>query len=243
MQKIAFIIFDLFVINNCDKIIVLSKKMEKDLISRWGIKPEKVKVIYNGVDSEAYNIDKFECKDVPLKFDIHFDYIIFVGQLHPRKGIHFLIEAMKEIDHLCVIVGDGPQKEYLKKRVTEYGLKNIIFTGSVSRKDLICLYNKAKIFVLPSTAEALPLTILEAMSAGLPVISTNVGAIPEIIKNNSNGLIIEPYNIKDLRNSINKLLEYENKIKEMSKKNKEKASKELDWDHNIKKIIALYRSI
>jgi glycosyltransferase involved in cell wall biosynthesis len=243
MQKIAFILFDLFVIKNSDNTIVLSEKLRNDLLWRWGIDPEKMEVIYNGVDSSTYRREYPFCDETLSKFDIAKGYILFVGQLHPRKGLFYLLEAMKDLDYPCVIVGDGPQREALRNFIEKNDMNNVKLTGSVTRRELICFYKKAEFFVLPSTAEALPLTILESMSAGLPLITTDVGAIPEIIDNGSNGLIVKPYNPEALKNAINKMMNNKELLKSMSENNKEKAIKEFDWSSVIKKIVNLYQRV
>jgi glycosyltransferase involved in cell wall biosynthesis len=177
------------------------------------------------------------------KFGINRDYLIFVGQLHKRKGVDDLVRAMRGINYLCVIVGEGPEKRYLTNLVEELGLGNVVLTGAIPREELISLYLGSTVFVLPSTAEALPLTILEAMSSGLPVVSTRVGAIPEIIKNDVNGKLIQPHDVSGLEKGIKFLISNPEIAEKMGLINKLKAEQEFDWRVTIQKIIEYYRTV
>ncbi|ENM5835796.1 glycosyltransferase, partial [Vibrio metoecus] len=132
----------------------------------------------------------------------------FIGELSKRKGITDLLNAfaMNEVENARLLIagnGDIAQLSYL---CTELGISNKVeFLGWINNKQKLDLLARTDVVVLPSYAEGLPMSILEAMSAGLPVITTSVGAIGDAITNNVNGLIVEPGNISDIFLAINEL--------------------------------------
>ena len=113
----------------------------------------------------------------------------------------------------------------------------------MNKPDLIKEYNKADIFVLPSYYEGMPLVILEAMSAGLPIIATNISTLPEIIENNTNGLLIEAGNANHLADAIKKISESPALRGKMSKNNIKKARKMFNSEIFCRKINKIYKKL
>lgn len=137
--------------------------------------------------------------------------ILFVGRLAEKKGVTYLIEAMKSVDAILVIAGDGPLHDELVGQAKEQGDK-IRFIGSKTHDELKTIYASADIFVAPSVTakdgdkEGLPTTILEAMASDIPVIGTRMGGIQELIQDGKNGFLCEEKNIEQLIKKINKVL-------------------------------------
>lgn len=146
--------------------------------------------------------------------------VLFVGRLAEKKGGKYLIEAMKQIDALLVVVGNGPLDEELKQQSLCIKEK-VMFPGAKTHAELKTIYASADIFAAPSVTaengdqEGLPTTIMEAMASGLPVVASNSGGISQLIKDGVNGLLCEEkcvwqitdnicslLNDKNLRNSI-----------------------------------------
>ncbi len=165
--------------------------------------------IPNGVD-----IEKFDEIKVSKSEDIF--KILFVGRLHPQKGLKYLIEAAKtlfknkyiNINYRFIIIGDGEEKSILKELVKRYGLEDIfIFKGYLSGYKLIKEYKSSHLFILPSLYEGFPLTILEAWAAKLPVLVSNVGEIPFIVKEGYNGFLVNPSDVNDLTEKLRLILD------------------------------------
>lgn len=144
--------------------------------------------------------------------------ILFVGRLAEKKGVTYLIEAMKEVDALLVIVGDGPLKLKLQEQAEVLGEK-VKFLGAKSHDDLKTIYASADIFVAPSITakdgdqEGLPTAIMEAMASGLPVIASKSGGIVQLIEDGENGILVEEKNVEQLTDAIN-LLQNNQQIRE-----------------------------
>lgn len=137
--------------------------------------------------------------------------VLFVGRLAEKKGVTYLIEAMKQIDAMLVIAGDGPLKNTLKKQSEEIKDK-VVFLGAKTHEELKVIYASADIFVAPSITavdgdqEGVPTAIMEAMASGLPVVASNSGGIAQIIHNGENGLLCEEKNVTQLATNINRIL-------------------------------------
>ena len=116
---------------------------------------------------------------------------LFIGELRPIKGIEFLLEALAALNAngrvTATIVGSGPNEEELQQKSVALGLAPVVtFTGALPAREALKL---GRIMVVPSLAESFPYVVLEAAAAGLPLISTSVGGIPEIVAGTDTGLI------------------------------------------------------
>jgi glycosyltransferase involved in cell wall biosynthesis len=132
--------------------------------------------------------------------------ILFVGRLFPRKGAQFLLSALAEIDLQgweCVVAGDGPMMQELRNQAQDLGLP-VKFPGFVKGAALEELYSTSAIFVMPSLAENFPVVLLEALSAGCSVITTNTTGMPEVV--GDAGLLTPPGDVLALRAAIQRLM-------------------------------------
>ena len=172
---------------------------------------------YSEVISMGCNIDKFS-KD--YKVNNYFGQgenkvILFVGRLVEKKGACYLIEAMRKIEGAkLIIVGDGPQRVQLQQQAV--GMEDkIVFLGAKDKNELIRIYASSDIFCLPSVKavdgdqDGLPVAMVEAMASSLPVVSTNLGGIAEIVRDGINGYLVEEKNILQLTNRLKSLIESE----------------------------------
>jgi len=149
------------------------------------------------------------CQSTPTR-------LLFVGRLVPVKGLEYLLEAVHLLLHDGVpvrltLVGTGPHQKALIALAAEHSLMSSIeFTGEISYgPSLRALYRKADIFVLPSLSEGAPRVLWEAMAAGLPIVATRVGGVPEIIQDGETGLLVNPRSAQQLAASIQRMIEDE----------------------------------
>jgi glycosyltransferase involved in cell wall biosynthesis len=169
-----------------DYVLVVSEA-QKIKVQDLGINPQKVTLTPNAVDVEFFNPDNPLPPDVQL--GPHKTTLLFVGNLVPQKGVKYLLEAKKILDnhpeheradrdYELIIIGDGPLKNELVGQVQEEDIKNVLFLGE--RRDVEQIMPSADIFVLPSISEGFPITILESLASGVPVVATRVGGVEEI---------------------------------------------------------------
>lgn len=183
-------------LNLADKFIVLSDEW-KDFIETI-VDPKKVIVLHNAV---ALN----------QKAKLDNENIVFLGRLGKRKGVYDLIDAMPDIikvhPHVKLrLAGDG-EIESCRKRAAENGsINNIEFLGWINSEVKKQLLSESSLFVLPSYNEGLPMSMLEAMSFGVPVIVSDVGGIPAVIHNGENGIIVHAGEINQLEKEVSRVL-------------------------------------
>jgi len=197
-----------------DKIVAVSESIRKDIIKYDGIDSSKILVIPNGIDTERFNPEG-NFADIRKGFSIKESDIVlgFVGRVVPAKGLEYLIDALpflkKEFKNIkLLITGEGSTMERLKKKAKENNVHDsIIFTGK--RRDIPDILSCTDIFVMPSVAEGLPNALLEAMAMGKPIVATEVGGIPEVIKNRHSGFLVPPRNPEALATAIKDLISNE----------------------------------
>lgn len=188
-----------FCVRRADSLIAPSDYLAR-VVAAWGVSASRIVVVYNAVELPAW-----VRRTVPLKTRWN---IVTVGRLVPWKQIDHLIEALAEIEDAgLVIVGDGPERSRLEDvaraaRVTD----RIYFAGQSSQEETLGLMNACDLFVLNSTYEGFPHVVLEAMCAGLPVVATEVGGTPELVRDGENGLLISPRANGALASSLRNLL-------------------------------------
>lgn len=225
-----------------DKITVVSNALKKEVEALCH--RNDVKIISMGCDTtrfdKKYRVENyFHQGEKPV--------VLFVGRLAEKKGVTYLIEAMKNIDAKLVIVGDGPLKNDLMQQAAPQKDK-ICFMGSRTHEELIKIYASADVFVAPSITaadgdkEGLGLVLLEAMASGLPVIGSNSGGIPEIVHDGKNGFLTREKDSKAIAQKVNVLLTNREEYEKMSE-NAVLTAKEYDYKVLGKKYSRLIKEV
>jgi phosphatidylinositol alpha-mannosyltransferase len=174
------------VLRSAARVIVLSPDQAEFVVGRYDVEPGRVVIVPNGVATEFFREPVWpDGTDDPLR-------LLFVGRLSPQKNVSRLLRAMAAVtqDVELVIVGEGEQRPLLGRLLAELGLDNVQLVGAKTGPELVDWYHWADAFVLPSDKEGMPLALLEAMAAGLPVIGTDVPGIADTI--GTDGLLAEP---------------------------------------------------
>jgi glycosyltransferase involved in cell wall biosynthesis len=228
-----------------DKIITVSQNTKDDLVEMFNYNPNKIKVIYNGVDSSYKLIDnKKLISEINNKYNTGENFLLYVGNIKPHKNIPVLLKALSNIDkqNKLVIVGKRDKAyDEIFDIIDQNNLKDrIIFTGFVPDEDLILLYNAAALFVYPSLYEGFGLPPLEAMACGTPVITSNVSSLPEVVGDAA--ITVDPHNIKELSKKINKILSNKDLQNKMIQRGIERA-KQFTWDKTARETIKVYEDV
>jgi len=177
----------------------------KGLALGWGLKEDKIRVIYNSFESHRLDISKAEAKQ---KLNLNGEVMLSVGRLTSWKGFDILIDLMpvllmKKPDLKLVICGSGPQEEKLKAKIKDLKLEDkVIMAGQVNQSEIKYYYRAADLFILNSAYEGLSHTLLEALSYGLPCLASRIGGNPEVIEDKRNGLLFEYNNQQEILNCL-----------------------------------------
>lgn len=195
-----------WVFRRCDTFIALSESWKKFYLDNFGLLSQQVIVMKNPVKLPL---------QIPARQSYNKVKFVFLGRIGERKGAFDLIRAFASLPKNLidaselVLAGDGEgnvARSLVKELSLEYCVTILDWLDSHQRDELLA---KANVFVLPSYNEGLPMSLLEAMSWALPVITTPVGGIPELITHEYNGLLVQPGNVSQLSASIKKLIQDE----------------------------------
>jgi glycogen synthase len=250
-------------LESADMIISVSEGMKRDIIELFDIDEKKIKVIYNGIDTDEFK--PVSAGDSLRKYGINpeIPYVLFFGRITRQKGIIHLVNAIKHIDQdaqivLCAgepdtkeigIEMDEGVKEIQKKR------KNVMWIRQwVPNAEKIEIYSNAAVFCCPSIYEPFGIINLEAMACSTPVVASAVGGIPEIVVHNKTGLLVEleqykesPFEAiypqkfaKDLADNINKILRDHELRKQMGQAGRERVEELFSWKNIAKETLSLY---
>jgi glycosyltransferase involved in cell wall biosynthesis len=242
-------VFEEKMLERSNKIIAVSDFTRRELLQYYEVKEDKIRVIHNGVDVDKFKpaTDKLKAK-AELGFNPEDKAILSVGRLYARKGLFTLIESMALVTRkfknaTFIIAGKGLSNE-MKKLVSyaaKLGVKdNIVFTGYFPDKKLPRLYQAADVFAFSTFYENLPFAVLEALSTGLPVVTTNVGGIPEMIQNGRNGFLVQPFNSREIADRILYYLEHPAAASEMGFLARKTILERFDWRLIVKKVLKVY---
>lgn len=191
-------------------------------LGRWlqnvvGIQAAKVQLIHNGVDTSQFHPGPARqsetARPCPVPFGSNCFVIGTVGRIQDVKNHEGLIEAFAHLRQMqpqdaslrLVIVGDGPLLPRLKEKIAAAGLADCIWLPG-ARSDIADVMRGLDLFVLPSLAEGTPVTVLEAMACGLPVVATRVGGLPEVVEENVTGLLVPPADAPALAGALHSFL-------------------------------------
>ena len=248
VEKINDLVIGKRTLKDAKRIIVISEAT-RNYVLGLGANPEKVNVMYNGVDLNRFKISKEARTAIRKKLRIseHAIVAVTVRRLVYKNGIDTLLESAKIVvkenpEIVFLAVGKGPDFEGVKAKIAQLGIeKNFLLAGFVSDENLPSYYNAADLFVLPSkSGEGLPLVALEAMACGLPVVATDVGGIREIMISGF-GKIVSPNNPTALARAISETAG--TKSAEVGQKLRQLMTEKFSWDVNVTKLANIYQEI
>jgi len=218
---------------NVDSYIAVSNFF-KDKMSEFGFRKDNITYIPNFIDTNRF---KYNPGDK--------GYALFLGRLSKEKGIDKLIQACEMTPEIPVVIaGTGPMEEHLKKVVQDKVLSNVSFVGFKSGDDLLKLISEASFTILPSQVyENCPMSILESMATGTPVIGAHIGGIPELIEENIDGLTFNASDPASLAEKMKQLWNDPELRLEMGRKGSEKVHKRNTPEKQYEDLINTYESV
>lgn len=252
--------------NTADGIIAVSKQMKQDVIEAYGVDPNKVTVIHNGIDPEFYQPTFDTNLLLELGIDPNIPFVLFVGRITRQKGISGLLEAAKYFNKNCQIVlcAGAPDTKEIELE-TEQLIANlkqdregvVLISEMLPREKIRVLYSHARVFACPSLYEPFGIINLEAMACETPVVGSHVGGIPEIIVEGETGYLISLESIsrtdfnpknpeifqKAFAEKINLLLDNEVMAKQLGKAGRVRVLNIFSWKSIAKTTFDYYQKV
>lgn len=234
-------------INKASKIVAVSRSTKSDVLKHFHIDPEKIAVIHNGVDASFFEkIDARKVRNFRERYQLHFPFILYAGNVRPHKNIDRIIECMEILDEppfnglKLVIAGyDISKNKSLRSLISKKGLsERIRVIGYIDK--VIYLYKLASIFINPSLYEGFGVSALEAMAVGTPVIVSNKSALPEIVGDAA--MLVDPYNTNEFAEAVKAIINESKVRNSLVKKGKERAS-QFTWQDSVSKLLKIYYDV
>jgi alpha-maltose-1-phosphate synthase len=240
-------------------IIAVSEGMRADVLTAYPqVNPDRVHVVHNGIDTDAYRPDASD--DALVRHGVPRDrpYVLFIGRITRQKGLAHLLAAARDFDKdtvlvMCASSPDTPEiGEEIGRAVemlrSERGADSIIWIEEqASLDDVRQLLTHASVFACPSVYEPLGIVNLEAMACEAPVVASAVGGIPEVVVDGVTGLLV-PYDASDpralesgLAAAINSLVADPVRARAMSRAGRERAVADFGWDAIAERTVDVYR--
>lgn len=236
-------------VKRATKVIAVSEATKKDIIKYFKIAPEKIEVIYNGLDQKFFG--KFslsELQKLKDKYKIRRPFILYVGVWRNHKNVIGLLKAFKLIlnkyqrDYQLVLLGKE-LSEYPDIRKTWQQLnlkKNLVLPGFVSDEELLLFYQASNLLVIPSLAEGFGFTGLESLASGTPVVASNISALKEVLGESAS--YFNPHRFEEMAEVIFNLLTNQNLRQEKLAK-AENQIKKYSWLKNAEQTLKLYQDV
>ena len=254
LQKKIIYLLHLLTIALAHKTIAVSDQT-KNQVSKNNFYDGKITVIRNGLGKidflDKNSARKIIAEKLPANLDLgNRLWLGTISELHKNKGLKYMIETMHRLDvaadtkadlPILVIIGEGERREKLQQRIDRYDLADTVFL--IGRLAEAQKYLKAfDIFTLTSITEALPYAILEAGQAGLPIVASGVGGIPEIIDDMKNGILVRPKEPEEIEKAIDFLINNPSKMASFGQNIREKILMEFTLENMVGKTIRVYNS-
>ena len=203
-------------------------------LERFGIRSRSLSVIRNGVDLSHLLPAATPRPDRPFTF-------AFLGRLTEEKGVPVLLRAVAGLPTgiQLRIAGDGPLRELVEKAAA--ASERLRYLGHCS--DVLSLYHTVDAVVMPSLSEGLPMTALEAMACGLPLVASRVGGLPEVVQPDETGLLVAPDNADELAGAMARLAEDPDTAAAMGASGRKRVEREFDQERMLERIEETYRSL
>lgn len=230
---------DKLLYERADSIVAVSKDTAKFIKKIFSIK-EEITVLYNGIETEEiYPVTDIDKREIAT--------VVFSGSLIPLKGIHSLIKAWnivsKKIPTAKLLIFGKGEVDFLLQLLDNSEKKNIFFKGHVNRRVLLRELSVATLAVYPSYSETFGLVAVEAMGMGCPVIYTQRSCGPEIIRENIDGMLIDPDNIEDIAEKIILLIQDKKLREKFSKQGRKRVEECFDISMSAANHVEYYKTL
>lgn len=228
-----------FVARRLDRVITSSEWSAEQIVRDFGVRPERVSNVYNGLDTDLYSPDEAVAK--------RDDELLCVGRAgDPNKGIHNLIRALRATTsdlQLTLVDDDHPDNPVFKWARDAGVAERLTVTGRVPTEELVRLYRRAAIVVVPSRTEGFGLPAIEAMACGTPVVACSAGALTEVVRMGGGGILVAPDAAADLARGIDALAGAPERRQELARTARDRVHKQFSWQTIATRTTGVYEAV
>jgi starch synthase len=252
---------------SADGVVAVSEAMKHDVHEEYGVAPDRIRVIHNGIDLEQYRPSPDPSVLRALKIDPEVPFVLFVGRITRQKGIVHLVNAIRHFTPgvQVVLCAGAPDTPEIAREMTEAVARarqdsshSIVWIQEMLPKEtIITLYTHAAIFVCPSVYEPFGIINLEAMACETPVVASAVGGIPEVVDHGTTGLLVAPEVLspseveprhpeqfsKDLANAVNTLLADADLRAAMASNARARVERQFSWTSVAQQTLDFYTHV
>jgi alpha-maltose-1-phosphate synthase len=231
-------------VERADRVIAVSAQMRADITTHFRVDPDRVVVIHNGVDAEAFA--RTEQRDALTRHGVRAPYVLFVGRISEQKGIFQLLAAARALPAgvqlvLCASSPDTPEL-LARLEAAVAGRPEIRWINAMLPvPEVVQLYSHAAVFVCPSIYEPFGLINLEAMACGTPVVASRVGGIPEVVVDGETGWLVEPGDATALGQALREALADPERAGRVGEAGRRRVEAQFAWDRIADRTLAVYR--
>jgi glycogen synthase len=225
------------------RVIAVSRQMREDALAHFRVSPERVVVVGNGVDADAFR--PVERREALPGYDVRPPYVLFVGRISEQKGIVHLLEAAAALPPevqlvLCAASPDTPELQARLAAAVAGRPRIRWIPAMVPREHLVELYSHAALFVCPSVYEPFGLINLEAMACGAAVVASRVGGIPEVVADGETGVLVPPGDVPALAAALRSLLEAPERRRALGQAGRRRVEALFSWDRVAERTLEVY---
>jgi glycogen synthase len=231
-------------VERAERVIAVSAQMRADILSHFQVAPERVVVIHNGVDADAFR--RTEAREVLARHQVREPYVLFVGRISEQKGIFQLLEAARALpdEVSLVLCASSPDTSELAARLQAAvaGRPRVQWINAMLPvSEVVQLYSHAAVFACPSIYEPFGLINLEAMACGTPVVASRVGGIPEVVVDGETGWLVPPGDPAALAEALRVSLADPTRARRMGEAGRRRVEAHFSWDRIAEHTLAVYR--
>ena len=248
-RKTVYKIADRYSARYVTRYITVSRALKDRLIKEYGIPPDKISIIYNGVELDQYDPNLYVPEVARRSLGIKNNYPVIgtIGRLTYQKGFSYFLEAAKRVylhekQVRFVIVGDGNEEANLKQLAYSLGISHVC-TFAGLRFDIAHLLSAFDVFVLSSILEGLPRIVIEAMAMKRPIVASDIDGVREQLRHNETGLLVPPADPKSLAEAILSILDDRQKAEHLGREARKAAEQMFDLKHTLDSVEMLYEEV
>jgi glycogen synthase len=231
-------------VERAERVIAVSAQMREDILVHFRVEPDRVVVIHNGVDAEAFR--RTEQREALARHGVREPYVLFVGRISEQKGIFPLLEAARALPDavslvLCASSPDTPELAARLEAAVAGRSRVRWINAMLPVAEVVQLYSHASVFVCPSIYEPFGLINLEAMACGTPVVASRVGGIPEVVVDGETGWLVPPGDPTALAEALRVALADPARARRMGEAGRRRVEAHFSWDRIAERTLAVYR--